>query len=183
MLGIMAVAGVLVDLVGLPDIVGAFLAGLAVNAASDDHPAKGKLEFVGKALFVPIFFVVTGFPVSPVAVGQTIYGNFWLVVAIVAALILGKGVAATIAGRAFGYPRQAKLTMWALTVPQLAATLAATLVGYDTFNAAGLRLLDEKMFNAQIVLVVITSTLGPILTELFAPAMVKQGTRTQPERG
>ena len=37
MLGIMAVAGELADLINLPDIVGAFLAGLAVNAAVADH--------------------------------------------------------------------------------------------------------------------------------------------------
>jgi Kef-type K+ transport system membrane component KefB len=43
MLGIMAVAGVLADLINLPSIVGAFLAGLAVNAAAHGHPVKGKL--------------------------------------------------------------------------------------------------------------------------------------------
>ena len=40
MLGIMAVAGVLADCINLPGIVGAFLAGLAVNAAVEEHPAK-----------------------------------------------------------------------------------------------------------------------------------------------
>jgi Kef-type K+ transport system membrane component KefB len=65
--------------------------------------------------------------------------NFWLVAGIIASLILGKGIAAAIAGRAFGYAREARLTMFALTLPQVAATLAATLVGYDTLNAAGER--------------------------------------------
>ena len=59
--------------------------------------------------------------------------------------------------------------MWALTLPQVAATLAATLVGYDTLNEAGVRLLDEKMLNAVLVLLVVTSILGPIMTELHAP--------------
>ena len=49
---------------------------------------------------------------------------------IIAFLILGKGIAAAIAGHAFGYARAARLTTWALTLPQVAATLAATLVGY-----------------------------------------------------
>jgi hypothetical protein len=69
--------------------------------------------------------------------------------------------------------------MWALTLPQVAATLAATLVGYNTFNAAGVRLLDEKMFNAVLVLLVVTSTLGPALTQLFTPKMVEQQARTK----
>ena len=64
--------------------------------------------------------------------------------------------------------------MWALTLPQVAATLAATLVGYQTLNEAGVRLLDEKMLHAVLVLLVVTSILGPVLTELFTPAMIKQ---------
>ena len=179
MLGIMAVAGVLTDLINLPDIVGAFLAGVAVNAAAHDHPAKEKLEFVGSALFIPIFFIVTGFLIAPNAVAQTVFEKFWLVASIVASLIVGKGIAAAIAGRAFGYPREARLTMWALTLPQVAATLAATLVGYNTLNAAGMRLLDEKMFNTVLVLLVVTSILGPALTQLFAPRMVEQEGRAK----
>ena len=62
--------------------------------------------------------------------------------------------------------------MWALTLPQVAATLAATLVGYSTLNPAGMRLLDEKMFNTVLVLLVVTSILGPALTQLFAPCIV-----------
>jgi Kef-type K+ transport system membrane component KefB len=179
MLGIMVVAGVLADLINMPDIVGAFLAGCAVNAAVGDHPAKEKLEFFGKALFVPIFFLVTGFLIVPGAVGQTMLNNFWLVAGIVASLILGKGIAAAIAGRAFGYGRKARLTMFALTLPQVAATLAATLVGYDTLNAAGERLLAGEIFNAVLILLVVTSLIGPILTELYTPAMINEEARAK----
>ena len=174
MLGIMAVSGELADLINLPDIVGAFLAGVAVNAAVSDQPAKEKLEFFGRAFFIPIFFIVIGFLIVPVAVGQTIFNKFWLVAGMVVSLILGKGIAAAIAGRAFGYARQASLTMWSLTLPQVAATLAATLVGYNTLNAAGQRLLPDEIFNTVLVLLVVTSLLGPVLTGLFTPGMVKQ---------
>jgi hypothetical protein len=98
----------------------------------------------------------------------------------IVSLIFGKGIAAAIAGHAFGYARQAKLTMWALTLPQVAATLAATLVGYDTLNAAGDRLLADEIFNTVLVLLVVSSLLGPILTELFTPGMVRQEERTTP---
>ena len=177
MLGIMAVAGALADLINLPDIVGAFLAGLAVNGAVSDHPAKEKLEFVGKAFFIPIFFIVVGFLIVPVAIEQTIFNYFWLVAGMILSLIFGKGIAAAIAGRVFGYGRQASLTMWAVSLPQVAATLAATLVGYNTLNAAGQRLLPEEIFNAVLVLLVVTSLLGPVLTERFAPGMIKQEAR------
>jgi Kef-type K+ transport system membrane component KefB len=174
MLGLMAVAAVLADLINLPGIVGAFLAGLAVNVAVESHPAKEKLQFVGKALFIPLFFVVTGFLIGPVAFTRAIIDNFPLVAGIIASLIFGKGIAAYLAGRAFGYPRHATLTMWSLTLPQVAATLAAALVGYDTLSATGVRLLDEKLLNAVLVMMVVTSCLGPILTELFTPRMIEE---------
>jgi len=138
-------------------------------------PRREKLKFFGDALFIPIFFLVTGFLIEPVAFAQAILDHFFLVAAIVAALIVGKGVAAFLVGGAFGYSGQAKLEMWALTVPQVAATLAATLVGYDTLNEAGVRLLDTTILNAVLVLLVVTSILGPVLTELFTPAIIKQG--------
>jgi Kef-type K+ transport system membrane component KefB len=172
MLGIMAVAGLVADLMNLPGIVGAFLAGLSVNAAVQDHPAKEKLEFLGKALFIPSFFIVTGFLIAPVAFVQSMLDDPLLVAGIIAALLLGRGIAAASVGRAFEYRLPARLTMWALTLPQVAATLAATLVGYDTVNVAGERLLDAKMLNTVLVLLLVTSVLGPVLAERFASGMV-----------
>jgi Kef-type K+ transport system membrane component KefB len=179
MLGIMALAGELADLINLPDIVGAFLAGWAVNAATADHPAKEKLDFFGRAFFIPVFFIVIGFLIVPVAVGQTIVNHFWLVAGMVLSLFLGKGLAAELTGRAFGYELNARLTMWSLTLPQVAAILAATLVGYNTFNAAGERLLPGEIFNAVLVLLVVTSLLGPVLTELFTPGMIGEESRAK----
>jgi Kef-type K+ transport system membrane component KefB len=170
MLAIMAVAGAVADLINLPGIVGAFLAGLAVNGAVQDNPARAKLEFFGKALFIPSFFIVTGLLIDPVAFAGSIVEHFPLAIGIIAALLAGKWIAAAGVGRAFGYSPAARSTMWALTLPQVAATLAAALVAYDTHNAAGQRMLDGTMLNAVLVLMLATSILGPVLTERFAPA-------------
>ena len=180
MFGIMALSGVLAQIVDLPGIVGAFLAGLAVNATVHDKPAKEKLEFFARAFFVPIFFVATGFLIDPVAFVESIVDNFPLVSAIVGALVAGKWMAAEIAGRAFGYGRAARLTMWSLTLPQVAATLAATLVAFDTFNPQHQRLIDQHMLNVVLVLVLTTATLGPVLTQYFAPRMLEASRRASP---
>jgi Kef-type K+ transport system membrane component KefB len=173
MLGILAVAGLLAQTINLPGIVGAFLAGLSVNAAVHDKPAKAKLEFFGNSFFVPIFFIVTGFLIDPRVFGESIVHNFSLIIGMIGALVVGKGIAATIASRAFSYSPAARLTMWSLTLPQVAATLAATLVGFDTLNAAGQRLLDGRMLNAVLVLMVTTAIVGPVLTQRFAPRMLE----------
>ncbi len=173
MLCIMAITGVLADAIQLPGIVGAFLAGLAVNASARDKPASAKLEFLAKSLFIPIFFIVTGFLINPIVFVQGIIDNFLLVVGIVAALLVGKWGAAWVVGRAFGYSRDEQLTVWSLTLPQVAATLAATLVAHDTLGPAGQRLLDNRMLNVVLVLVLVTAILGPVLTERFAPRLAR----------
>ena len=172
MLCIMAIAAVLAVVIQLPGIVGAFLAGLAVNASARDKPASAKLEFLSKSLFIPIFFIVTGFLINPVTFVQGIINDFLLVAGIIAALLVGKWIAAWAVGRTFGYSRDEQLTVWSLTLPQVAATLAATLVAHDTLGATGNRLLDDRMLNVVLVLVLVTAILGPVLTEQFAPRLV-----------
>jgi len=147
------------------------LAGLAVNASARDKPASVKLEFLGKSLFIPIFFIVTGFLINPITFVLEVYDNFPLVAGIIAALLVGKWVAAWIVSRAFGYSHDEQLMAWSLTLPQVAATLAATLVARDTLSTGGQRLLDDRMLNVVLVLVLVTSILGPVLTERFAPRL------------
>jgi Kef-type K+ transport system membrane component KefB len=171
MLLIMTVAAALGAVINLPGIVGAFLAGLAVNAAVHDQPAKEKLKFFGDSLFIPIFFVVTGFLIDPREFYRSITDNAALASAVILALLAGKWIAAQIAGRAFGYSPTARITIWSLTLPQVAATLAATLVAFDTFNPAGQRLVDGRLLNVVLVLMLTTSILGPVLTEHFAARM------------
>jgi hypothetical protein len=57
--------------------------------------------------------------------------------------------------------------MWALSLPQLAATLAATVTAHDSINATGERLIGTEVVNVVIVLMVLTATIGPILTQQF----------------
>jgi hypothetical protein len=66
------------------------------------------------------------------------------------------------------------MTMWSVTLPQVAATLAAALVAFDTFNRVGQRLVDGRLLNVVLVLMVTTSILGPVLTEHFAPRLLKE---------
>jgi Kef-type K+ transport system membrane component KefB len=178
MLCFMVIAGVLADAIQLPGIVGAFLAGLAVNASARDKPASAKLAFLGKSLFIPIFFIVTGFLIDPVAFVRDIVDSFPLVAGIIGALLVGKAIAAWVAGRAFGYTRDERLTVWSLTLPQVAATLAAALVAHDTLDAGGQRLLGDHTLNAVLVLMLTTSILGPVLTERFARRLTKGASDT-----
>jgi hypothetical protein len=66
--------------------------------------------------------------------------------------------------------------MWSLSLPQVAATLAAALVAYECKDPAGRRLIDAPVLNTIIVLMVVTSLLGPVLTEQFGRRLVASDT-------
>ncbi len=174
MIGLVVIAAAGAQLIQLPDIVGAFLAGLSLNAAVKEKAAKKDLEFIGNALFIPIFFITTGFLIDPRALAHSLVSDLPLVLAIIGALVMGKFAAAEITGRLYGYTKDERLTIWSLTLPQVAATLAATLVAYKMVNGAGDHLLDSRMLNVVLALMLSTSILGPMLTEHFAPRLSKE---------
>ncbi|MDP1752693.1 MAG: cation:proton antiporter [Reyranella sp.] len=168
MLGIVGVGAALAETLHLEGILGAFLAGIAVNEAVRDTSAKEKIEFLGNVFFIPCFFIVTGFLVDVRIFASTLSSQAALVASIVFGLLASKWLAAQAVGRAWKYPAATRGLMASLTFPQVAATLATAIVGYQAVNTAGVRLLDERMLNAVLVLVVVTSVVGPVLTERYA---------------
>ncbi|BAZ37251.1 sodium/hydrogen exchanger [Calothrix sp. NIES-4101] len=154
-------AAVGAQLIGVEKIVGAFLAGLAVNDTLGEGPVKEKVVFVGSVLFIPIFFVNLGLLVNLTALTRNV-SALQLTLFIVAGLILSKFIAALLAKLIYHYNWQEVMTMWSLSIPQVGATLAATLVGYR----AGL--LSETVLTSIIILMLVTSTLGPLITSRVA---------------
>lgn len=164
---IVTLAAIGAEAIHLEGIIGAFLAGLALNRAVGESAAKHELEFLGNTLFIPMFFVTVGFLIDVHVFAGTIANHLGLVIGVVGGLIVSKLLAALLTRRALGYSRDQGLVMWSLSLPQVAATLAAALVAYEATDASGRRLIDEPMLNSVIVLMVVTSVLGPILTETF----------------
>jgi Kef-type K+ transport system membrane component KefB len=167
MLLVVVLAAIGAEAIHLEGIIGAFLAGLALNRAVRESRAKHELEFLGNTLFVPMFFITIGFLIDLRVFATTLAGHLGLVVAIVGGLMASKLLAALLTRRAFGYSRNQALVMWSLSLPQVAATLAAALVAFEARDTGGRRLIDEPVLNGVIVPMVVTSVLGPILTEQF----------------
>ena len=145
---------------------------MAVNTAVHDKPAKEKLKF-SEIPFYPHLFYRDRVPDRPGRILPEHHCQYALGLGGHRRLILGKWIAAQTVGRAFAYSPVARLTVWSLTLPQVAATLAAALVAFDTRNAAHQGLLDTRLLNVVLVLLLTTSILGPVLTEHFAPRLLK----------
>ncbi|MEM7061749.1 MAG: cation:proton antiporter [Cyanobacteria bacterium P01_B01_bin.77] len=156
------VAAVGAQMINVDKVVGAFLAGLAVNGVVGDGPVKEKVEFFGSVLFIPFFFVCMGLLLDVPIFIEALTDRLGLTVGIVLVLLLTKFLAAAIAGLWFRYSRMQILTMWSLSLPQVAATLAAALVGLNV------GLITAPVFNAVIVLMLVTSLVGSTTTSRFA---------------
>ncbi|GAB4235428.1 MAG: cation:proton antiporter [Stanieria sp.] len=155
-------AAVGAQIIDVENIVGAFLAGLAVNDVVGKSQVKEKVEFVGSTLFIPCFFVGMGLLLDISGFIETLSSELPLTLAIVGGLILSKFLAAFVVKLLYRYSWDETITMWSLSLPQVAATLAAALVGLN----AGV--ISQSVFNTVIVLMLVTSILGPILTDKYA---------------
>lgn len=178
MLLVVTIAAIGAEAIHLEGIIGAFLAGLALNRAVHESQAKHELEFLGNTLFIPMFFITVGFLIDFRVFATTLASHLGLVVSIVGGLVVSKRLAALLTRRAFGYSQYQGLIMWSLSLPQVAATLAAALVAYEAQDAQGRRLIDEPVLNSVIVLMVVTPILGPILTEQFGLRLKAAGPKT-----
>ena len=152
----------------LEGIVGAFLAGLALKRAVRGKFGMEQLEVISNTLFVPVFFVSTGLLVNFRVLGQTLTEHWSLVLGLIAALVVGKRIAAWATARWNGMTPADASFIWSLSLPQMAATLASAVVGFQALNKAGDRLLDGAFVNATLVLVVVTCIAGPLLTAWYA---------------
>ena len=148
------------SLAGLAPIIGAFLAGIALNRLIPrQSPLMTRLRFVGDAILIPFFLVSVGLLVDVRVLGS---GEVWgLALLFTAIVLLGKGGAAVLGIPLFGFSRNEGLTVAGLTMPQAAATLAVTLIGFD------IGLFTQTAVNAVVVLIVLTCLVGPSVVQAF----------------
>ncbi|MFB9988339.1 cation:proton antiporter [Bacillus benzoevorans] len=160
-LAILFVAGAISLFVGLEPIIGAFLAGLALNRYIYDHgPLMNRIHFTGNALFIPFFLLSVGMLMdlrvlisSPSALLKI------LLITIVA--VGSKLLASTVTSKVYGYSRTENKVMFGLSTTHAAATLAITLVGYQ------FGLFDQQIINAVILIILVTCILGPYFCEKY----------------
>jgi Kef-type K+ transport system membrane component KefB/nucleotide-binding universal stress UspA family protein len=165
------VASLGAELAGVEKIVGAFLAGLAVNSVLPEGKVKEQVIFVGGALFIPIFFIHLGLLLDLGSLADSISKIEFTALMLTGALGC-KALAAVIAGRWFRYSRNQMLLMWSLAMPKVAATLATAFIGFQ----AGL--LDNTVLNAVLAVMVVTATLGPTLTTRSVVALMEPNERS-----
>ena len=151
-------AATLADSFGIEGIVGAFFAGLGLNRlVPNEGPLMDRIDFFGAAVFVPIFLVSVGALLDPKVMVEA--ETLKLAALFIAASVGGKVLAAGVARALLGYsPPEAGL-MLGLTIPQAAATLAATVIGFN------IGLFDQSVVNAVLVLILVSIIIATVIVD------------------
>lgn len=153
---------------GVDSIVGAFIAGLALNRSIPiESDLMNRIDFVGNSLFIPAFMVSVGVLANP-KVFVSAPGSLGIAGVIIGGAVASKWVSAWLVGRWFDYEPMEVWTLFSLTIPRAALVLVITLFGKE----AGL--VDDNIFNAVIAYIVVTCLLGPILSEWAGQKLATQ---------
>ena len=165
-LSIVFFAAFLAEIAGFEPIIGAFVAGLALNKLIPASSAlMNRIEFIGNSLFIPFFLISVGMLVD---VRVIFSGPTALIIAGTLSIIAlsSKWIAAWFTQLIFRYSKAQRQLIFGLSGSSAAATLAVILVGFK----AGI--LDENILNGTIILILITCVVASFATEKAAKMIV-----------
>jgi len=152
-------AGGLAIFAGIEPIIGAFLAGIALNKLIPDFSLlKNRLEFVGNALFIPFFLIYIGTFID-LRIFLENFEALKTALIFTAIAIVSKWLAAFISQKIFKYSAQEGELMFGLSTSRAAATIAVIMVGYR------FEIVDISVLNAAILIILITCMVSSLVTE------------------
>nr|WP_254864860.1 cation:proton antiporter [Halovivax gelatinilyticus] len=160
-MAILFASALLAELAGVEHIVGAFLAGLALNRLiPKTGTLMNRIEFVGNALFIPFFLLSVGMLVDVRVIADGVE-TLSLATALIAMVVATKYAAAWLTGRLYGYSPASVGAMFGLSVGQAAAALAIVQIGFD----AGVPGFDRALINAVVLMILVVSVVSPAVVE------------------
>jgi Kef-type K+ transport system membrane component KefB/nucleotide-binding universal stress UspA family protein len=187
-LGLVFLGAFLAEAAGIEAIIGAFLAGLALNRLiPHTSPLMNRIEFVGNALFIPFFLIGVG-----MLIDYRVFFNDLetIIVAVTMTVVatVSKFLAATISQKTFKMSLAQRDIIFGLSNAQAAATLAAVLVGYNIIlgeapDGTPIRLLNEAVLNGTILMILVTCTIASFVAQRGATKIAieeKQGGGDEP---
>ncbi|MEW6404936.1 MAG: cation:proton antiporter, partial [Chloroflexota bacterium] len=152
---VLFVAAFTAEQIGVHEVVGAFLAGLAINATLPRHsPVTGHVLFIGESFFIPVFLLYSGLITDPLSFLES-PRTILVALGVTVVAYVSKFIAAWITGRIFHYSKPELWTAYGLSHAQAAVTIPTLVIGLDT------GLFDTTLFNAAILMILLTSITSP----------------------
>lgn len=171
-------AALLAEIAGIEAIIGAFMAGLALNKLIPRTSSlMNRVEFVGNAIFIPFFLISVGMLID-FKVFFKDFETIKVALLMISISIGGKYLASIATQKTFSYTKPEGGIIFGLSSASAAATLATVTVGYNIIlgeNDLGepIRLLDESVLNGSILLILISCTISSFVTQKNAEKLLK----------
>jgi len=165
-LSVVFFAAFLAEEAGVESIIGAFVAGLALNKLIPHTSAlMNRIEFIGNSLFIPFFLISVGMLVD---IKVVFNGPGAIIVALTLSIaaLFGKWIAAYVTQKIYKFKSSERQLIFGLSSAHAAATLAVILVGFR----AGI--LDENILNGTIILILITCIIASFATEKASKKLI-----------
>ncbi|MBE8714483.1 cation:proton antiporter [Sphingobacterium hungaricum] len=162
-------AAFMAEMAGLEPIIGAFVAGLALNKLIPHSSAlMNRIEFIGNAIFIPFFLISVGMIVD---VSVLFKGPMAIIIAVTLTIVAisGKFLAAWATQLSFKYSKSQRNLIFGLSNSHAAATLAVIMVGYSN------GIIDENVLNGTIILILMTCIVASVVTENASKKIVLAG--------
>ena len=158
-LALVFIGSLAASLIGLEAILGAFYAGLVLNRMIPTRSAlMTRIKFTGNAIFIPYFLIGVGMLIN-VGVIFRGWGVAWVALNMTLVALVSKWASCWIAQKTMHLTRLDRSMMFGLTSGKAAATIAATMIGFNY------GLLTEDMMNGAVVMILVCCLISSIVTE------------------
>lgn len=144
-------------MMGMSDVLGAYFAGLAISETDFEDHLEDKIEPIGYAVFIPVFFVSIGLQIS----FKGMQNDIIFIILLIITAILGKQIGCGLAAKMFHLPWTESNVVGAGMVSRGEMALVVANVALSS------HLIDQNHYTAMILVTVITTLVAPLILKLF----------------
>lgn len=159
------IGAMLARVIGLEAILGAFFAGLVLNPLIPGRSSlMHHIKFIGNAIFIPYFLIGVGMLINVHVIFRS-WKVAWVAAIMIIVGLSTKWISAWISQKAFRLSGPDRRMMFGLTSGKAAATIAATMVGYQY------GLINEDIMNGAVLMILACCLVASVVTESNAIKM------------
>lgn len=152
---------ILAERMGLPAVIGAFIAGLLLSQTGTGLKTWARVQDILSGVTIgflaPVFFVLIGFSVKFGEVATALP----LLASVVAVAVIGKLVGSYLPAKVWGFGRNESLAIGSMMMGKGAMELVFARIALEE------QIIDEQMFSVLIIMAFISTMLAPILFKAF----------------
>ena len=142
---------------GMSDVLGAYFAGLAISETKFKEKLSLKIEPIGYAVFIPVFFVSIGLSIS----FKGMQNDIFFIILLIIIAILGKQIGCGLGAKAFGLTWDESNIVGAGMVSRGEMALVVANVALNA------HVVDQNHYTAMIIVTVITTLIAPLILKFY----------------